>query len=150
MSIKERLQEDWKQALKDKEKPKANTISMARAAILLVEKTDGTIVDDTKAIEILAREVKMRNESIVEFEKGHREDLVSSTKAEIEILMNYLPQQFSEEEIICIINDAVKETGANSIKEMGKVMAAISPKIKGRADGKLVSEKVKNFLSNNK
>lgn len=150
MSIKERLQEDWKQALKNKEKSKANTISMARAAILLVEKTNGTIVDDTKAIEILAKEVKMRNESIVEFEKGHREDLVSSTKAEIEILMDYLPQQLSEEEIISIINDAVKETGANSIKEMGKVMATISPKIKGRADGKLVSEKVKNFLSNNK
>lgn len=148
MSIKERLQEDWKQALKSKDKLKANTISMAKAAILLVEKSGGTIVDDTKAIEILAKEVKMRNESIVEFEKGHREDLVSNAKAEIEILMNYLPQQLSEEEISSIINDAVKETGANSIKEMGKVMAAIAPKIKGKADGKLVSEKVKNFLSN--
>lgn len=148
MSIKERLQEDWKQALKSKDKLKADTIAMTKAAILLVEKSNGIKVDDGKVIEILAREVKQRKESIAEFKKGNRQDLVDKTQAEVDIIMNYLPQQLSQEEIENIIRDAVLDIGASSIKDMGKVMSAISTKVKGRADGKLVSEKVKSYLSN--
>ena len=83
MSLKERLQEDWKQALKAKEKLRADTISMAKAAVLHVEKTDGTKLDEEQIIEILAREVKMRREAIIEFEKGNRQDLVDKSKDEI-------------------------------------------------------------------
>lgn len=147
MALKERLQEDWKQALKSKDKLKADTISMAKAAILLVEKTDGSKLEDDAIIDVLAKEVKMRREAVLEFEKGNRQDLVDKTNAEIEILLEYLPQQLNEEEIEEIVRMAVNETGSNSIKDMGKVMAAVTPRTKGRADGKLVSTIVKQFLS---
>lgn len=147
MSLKERLQDDWKQALKSKEKLKADTISMAKAAILQVEKNDGSKLDDEQIIDVLAKEVKMRREALLEFEKGKRQDLVDKTSSEIEILLEYLPQQLTEEEIAEIVRMAVNETGSNSIKDMGKVMAAVNPKVKGRADGKLVSTIVKQFLS---
>ncbi|MGL4847711.1 MAG: GatB/YqeY domain-containing protein [Clostridium sp.] len=146
--IKIRLQDDWKNALKAKEKFKANVLSTAKAAILLVEKTDGTVVDDAKAIEILAREVKQRRESVLEFEKGNRQDLVDSTNEEIKILLNYLPQQLSETEILQIVKDSADEAGANCIKDMGKLMALVRPKTLGKADGKLVSQIVKDYLSN--
>ena len=147
-SIKERLQEDWKNAVKAKDKFKSNVISTAKSAILLVEKTDGIQVEDAQAIEILAKEVKQRREAMLEFEKGNRQDLVEQNKAEIEILLKYLPQQLSEDEIKQIITESATEVGANSIKDMGKVMAIVRPKIVGKADGKLVSALVKEYLTN--
>lgn len=147
-TIKERLQEDWKAALKAKDKFKTNVISTARSAILLVEKTDGIQVEDAQAIEILAKEVKQRKEAMLEFEKGNRQDLVDQNKSEIEILLNYLPQQLGEEEIRKIVEDSAIEAGASSIKDMGKVMAVVRPKTLGRADGKLVSQIVKEYLTN--
>ncbi|OPJ63853.1 GatB/YqeY domain-containing protein [Clostridium oryzae] len=149
MPIKERLQEDWKQALKAKDKFKADTISMAKAAVLLVEKSgkgDGQVTDED-IIEILAREVKQRRESIVEFEKGKRQDLVDKAKAEIEILLDYLPQQLSEEEISKIVHSKADEIGANNIKDMGKLMSAVMPELKGKADGKLVNKIVRELLN---
>lgn len=148
MPIKERLQEDWKQALKARDKFKVETISTAKAAILLEEKRVGdTSVDDDAIIEILAREVKQRREAIVEFEKGNRQDLVDKCKAEIEILLSYLPQQLSEEEIYEIVRVAAVEVGANSMKDMGRLMSAVIDRTKGRADGKVVSTIVKEHLS---
>lgn len=147
MALKERLQEDWKQALKAKEKFKANTISTAKAAILLVEKTDGRKLDDEEIIEVLAKEVKQRREAILEFKKGNRQDLVEESEEEIKILLSYLPQQLTEDEVVEIVRQAIEESGAISIKDMGKVMAVIVPKTKGRADGKLVSEIVKKSLN---
>ncbi|MBU5591026.1 GatB/YqeY domain-containing protein [Clostridium sp. MSJ-4] len=149
MPIKETLQEDWKQALKAKEKLKAETISMARSAILLVEKTDGVKLEDEQVIEILAKEIKQRKEAMLEFEKGNRQDLVDKAKAEIQILLGYLPQQLSEEEIFLLVKEAASEVGANSIKDMGKIMAQLKPRVVGRADGKLVSSIVKDYLNNN-
>ena len=92
-SIKERLQEDWKNAVKAKDKFRSNVISTAKSAILLVEKTNNIKVEDAQAIEILSKEVKQRREAMIEFEKGNRQDLVDENKAEIEILLEYLPQQ---------------------------------------------------------
>src|SRR3712207_3254448 len=123
MALKERLQEDWKQALKARDKFKANTISMAKASVLLVEKTEGRKIDDEDVIEVLAKEVKQRRESLVEFKKGNRQDLIEQTQSEIEILLDYLPQQLTEEEITEFVIQAIKEVGTNSIKDMGKVMA---------------------------
>ena len=148
MPIKERLQEDWKQAMKSKDKFRSSTISLAKSAILLVEKTDGIKLEDEQVIEILAKEVKQRNEAILEFQKGNREDLVESAKAEIEILKEYLPQQLSEEEIKEIVINVADNLGASSMKDMGKVMAEVRPKVVGRADGRLVSSIVKNYLNN--
>jgi uncharacterized protein YqeY len=147
MSLKERLQEDWKQALKAKDKFRADTISMAKAAVLQVEKTDGVKLDDEQIIEVLAREVKQRREAILEFEKGNRQDLVDKNNAEIEILFEYLPQQLTEEEILVMIQEAAVEVGANSIKDMGRVMQVLAPRITGRADGKLVSQMVREHLN---
>lgn len=147
MSIKDRLQEDWKVALKARDRFRANTLSTAKAAILQVEKTDGVKLDDEQVIEVLSREVKQRREAVIEFEKGNRQDLVDSTNAEIEIILNYLPQQLTQEEILQIVQDAVVSVGANSIKDMGRVMSVVLPKTKGRADGKLVSQIVKENLN---
>lgn len=147
MSLKEQLQEDWKTALKGGDRFKANVISMAKAAILQAEKVDGSKLDDEAIIAIISREVKQRREAILEFEKGNRQDLVDQNNKEIEILLQYLPVQLTSQEVAEIIKNAVKETGAASPKEMGKVMSAIMPKVKGRADGKLVSDLVKQILS---
>ncbi|QCX32409.1 GatB/YqeY domain-containing protein [Caloramator sp. E03] len=146
MSLKDKLQEDWKAALKNKDSFRANVISMARAAVLQAEKVDGSKLDDEGVIAVLSKEVKQRRDSILEFEKGNRQDLVEQAKKEIEILLEYLPQQLSKEELTEIVKSAVNEVNATSIKEMGKVMAAIMPKVKGRADGKLVNEIVKQIL----
>ncbi|KPU44118.1 yqey-like protein [Oxobacter pfennigii] len=146
MSLKERLQQDWKLAMKEKDSFKSGVISMARAAILQSEKTDGKVLDDDQVIAVLSKEVKQRREAISEFEKGNRPDLVDQANKEIDILLEYLPQQLTEQEIQDIVRAAVIEVGANSIKEMGKVMAVVQPKVKGRADGKIVSQMVKEQL----
>jgi uncharacterized protein len=148
MSLKETLQEDWKQAMKARNKSRAETLNMAKAAVLFAEKNSGSELDDEQIIEILAREVKQRREAIVEFEKGNRQDLVDKTSDEIEILLGYLPQQLSESEIFDIVRVSANEVGANSIKDMGKLMAAVIARTKGRADGKLVSKIVKEHLNN--
>jgi len=148
MPIKKQLQEDWKQALKAKEKLKASTISMARSSILLVEKTDGIELEDKQVIEILAKEIKQRKEAMFEFEKGKRQDLVDEAKAEIEILLSYLPQQLSDEEVFSLVKEAASKVEANSMKDMGKLMAELRPKVVGRADAKYVSSVVKEYLNN--
>lgn len=146
-TIKERLQEDWKEALKSKDKFRVNVLSSSKSAILLVEKTDGVTLEDDKVIEILAKEVKQRKEAMFEFEKGNRQDLVVQNKSEIEILLGYLPQQLSEEEILQIVKETATEVGADNIKDMGKLMSAVRPKVVGKADGKLDSQIVKEYLN---
>ena len=146
-SIKETLQDDWKNAIKQRDKFKASVISMAKAAILMVEKSGVAEVDDNKVIEILAKEVKQRRDSLIEFENGNRQDLVDQTKVEIEILLQYLPQQLTEEEIRKIVMESAEKLGTSSIKDMGKLMADVRPKVNGRADGKVVSQIVKEYLN---
>ncbi len=146
-SIKETLQDDWKNALKSRDRFKANVISMAKSAILLLEKSGATDIDDNKIIEVLAKEIKQRRDSLVEFEKGNRQDLVEQTKAEIEILLHYLPQQLTEEEIRKIVIESAEKLGASSMKDMGKLMADVRPLTSGKADGKLVSQIVKEYLN---
>lgn len=147
MSLKETLQEDWKQALKAGDKFKAATITLAKAAVLQLEKTDGNKADDEQVTEVLSKEIKMRREAVIEFEKGNRQDLVEKANKEIEIFLSYLPQQLSEKEILEYIREAAIEVGANSIKDMGKMMANLTAKTKGRADGKAVSNLVKQYLN---
>lgn len=146
-SIRETLQSDWKDALKQKDKFKANVISTVKASILLVEKSGAVELDDDKVIEIISKEVKQRRDSIAEFEKGNRQDLVDQTKAEIEIILQYLPQQLTEEEIRRIVMESAEKLSASSMKDMGKLMGAIKPQVQGRADGKLVSQIVKEYLN---
>lgn len=148
MSLKEKIQEDWKTAMKSRDRFKASTINMAKSAILFVEKNEIRTLEDEDIYAIISKEIKKRNESLEDFRKGNRQDLVDETLREIEILSEYLPEQLTEEGISKIVSAAVKETGALSMKDMGKVMKFVSPKIKGRADGKLVSTIVRQHLIN--
>ena len=147
MTIKEVIQADWKDALRSKDKQKASVLSMAKSAILYAEKEAQSSLTEERIIEILAREVKMRRDAVAEFEKGQRADLVEQSNFEIETLLSYLPKQLKEDEIIELVENTAKEIGANNMKDMGKLMAALKPLITGKADGKLVSTLVKNYLT---
>ena len=146
MSLKERLLEDLKIAMRDKDVIRKNTVQMARAAVLQVEKDNRVTLDDDGILDILAKEVKKRRDSMPEFEKSGRQDLIDSLKTEIEVLLQYLPQQLTEEELEPIVRQAVEEIGAASVKDMGKVMQAVMPKVKGRADGKMINRIAKRIL----
>lgn len=146
MSLKERLLEDMKNAMKQKEVLKKNSIQMVRAAVLQVEKDNKVTLDDDGVIEVIAKEVKKRKESIPDFEKGGRQEIVDNLKIEVEILQEYLPEALSEEEVELIVKKAIDDTGVDSMKDMGKVMQVVLPQVRGRADGKLVSQIVKKLL----
>lgn len=149
MSLKEQLTEDMKTAMKAKEegKQRLSVIRMVRSALRQVEIDGKKELDDNGVIDIISKEVKMRKDSIEEFKKGDREDLVAQVEAEIVVLMSYLPVQLSEDEVRSLVKEAVTTSGASSQKEMGKVMVLLMPKVKGRADGKLVNTIVREMLN---
>jgi len=146
MSLKERLLEDMKLAMKEKDAVRKNAIQMARSAILQAEKDNIITLDDDGIIEVIAKEVKKRRDALPEYEKSGRQELIDNLKTEIEVLMQYLPQQLTEEELEAIVRDTIQETGASSARDIGKVMQAVMPKVKGRADGKAVNQIVKRIL----
>ena len=149
MSLKERLTEDMKQAMREREagKFRLSVIRMVLASIKNVEINERRELSQEDLLAIMSKEVKMRRDSLEEFKKADREDLAAQAQAEIDILVAYMPAQLSESEIREIVKAAVETTGASSAKDMGKVMAAIMPKTKGRADGKVVNQIVREFLS---
>lgn len=146
MSLKERLLEDMKIAMRDKDTVKKNAVQMVRAAVLQVEKDNKVSLDDDGVLEIIAKEVKKRRDSLSEFEKSGRQDLIDTIKSEIDILLQYLPKQLTEEELEVIVRQAVKDTGASSSRDLGKIMQAVMPQVKGRADGKMINEIAKRIL----
>lgn len=149
MLLKERLAEDMKQAMKDKEagKLRLSVIRMVRASIKNIEIDRKVELDESGVLDVLAKEVKMRRDSLEEFQKANRADLVENLEREIEVLMAYLPKQLTEAEVRALVVEAVAVTGAAGPKDMGKVMAALMPKVKGCADGKLVNSLVKEQLN---
>ena len=146
MSLKEQLLEDLKIAMREKDVIRKNTVQMARAAVLQVEKDNRVTLDDDGILDIISKEVKKRRDSMPEFEKSGRQDLIDSLKTEIEVLLQYLPQQLTEEELEPIVRQVIEEIGAASVKDMGKVMQAVMPKVKGRADGKMINQIAKRIL----
>ena len=144
--LKETLLEDLKSAMKEKDAVTKNTIQMARAAILQVEKDKQITLEDSDILTILAKEVKKRKDSLVDYEKGGREDLVEQIKKEIQVLEKYLPKPLSREELEKEIKQIVQEQNATSMKDMGKVMKVAKEKIGTRADGKEINEIVKSLL----
>lgn len=146
MSLKDRLLEDMKMAMKDKDSIKKNTVQMVRSAVLQVEKDNKVTLDDDGIIEVIAKEAKKRRDSLPDFERSGREDLVDALKAEINVLLEYLPQQLTEEELEIIVKNAIADTGATSARDIGKIMQAVMPQVKGRADGKLINQIVKKLL----
>ena len=147
MSLKDKLMDDLKSAMKDKDTVRKNAVQMVRASVLQVEKDNKLTLDDEGVIEVVAKEVKKRKDVLPEYEKSGRQDLIDELTREIEVLMVYLPQQMSEEEIETLVIDAIAQTEAKSMKDIGKVMAVIMPKTKGKADGKVINNFVKKHLS---
>ena len=147
MSLKDKLMDDLKSAMKDKDTIRKNAVQMVRASVLQVEKDNKITLDDDGVVEVVAKEVKKRKDVLPEYEKSGRQDLIDELNREIEVLMAYLPQQMSEEEIEALVIDAIAQVEAKSMKDIGKVMAVIMPKTKGRADGKVINQFVRKHLS---
>ncbi len=147
MSLKEKLMLDLKDAMKEKDTIRKNTVQMVRSAILQFEKDNLCELDEEGVLDVIARELKKRRDVLPEYEKSGRDDLIKGISREIEILLTYLPKQLTKEELEVIVSDAVAEVGATSMKDMGKIMAAVMPKVKGRADGKMINAIVKEKLS---
>ena len=144
--LKEKLLEDLKNSMKEKNVLRKNVIQMVRAAILQVEKDKNITVSDEQIIQIMAKEVKTRKDSLEDYQNGGRQDLVDQTKQEIQIIEEYLPKQLSKEELKAKVQEVIQETGATSMKDMGKVMKAAKEKIGAASDGKSINEVVKELL----
>ncbi len=147
MSLLERLNDDMKQAMRNKEKDKLTVIRMIKASIQNEAIKLGAELTEEQELTILSREVKQRKDSLHEFEKAGREDLVEKVRTELQFVELYMPKQLTEEEVSNIVLETIAETGANSKADMGKVMAAIMPKVKGKADGAIVNKLVQQHLS---
>ena len=147
MTLKERLASDFKDALKNKDEIRKNTISLARAAVKQYEVDKREELDDQGVTEILTKQVKMRKDALEDFEKAGRTDLLESYKKEIEVLSEYLPEQLAPEEIRKIVEETAADLGITEGKQnMGKMMGSVMPKVKGVADGKDVRKVIEEFL----
>ncbi len=146
-TLKNELLEDMKVAMKQKDKDRLSVIRMARASIKNIEIDKRKDLTDEEVIEVLVKELKQRRDAIPEYEKAGREDIVQKLKEEIEILTKYLPRQLTREELEVLVDEVLTQVGASTMKDIGKVMTGLMPKIKGRADGKLVNELVRARLN---
>lgn len=146
MTLKDKLAEDLKFSMKSKDTIRKNTVQSIRAAVLQVEKDNKVTLDDDGVIEVIAKELKKRKDVLPDYEKSGRDDLIGDLKKEIEVLVGYLPSQLTKEELDEIVKKSIETVGATSIKDMGKIMADVLPKVKGRADGKMVNEIVRTYL----
>ena len=146
MSLKQKLQEDLKSSMKNKDAIKKSVITLIRSSIKQYEVDNRVELKDDEIVDLIAKQLKQTRDSREEFAKAGRDDLVSKAEAEIEVLKEYLPQQLSEEELNEIVISTISEVGATSMTDMKKIMTSIMPKVKGRADGKLINELVKKNL----
>jgi uncharacterized protein YqeY len=146
MSLKDRILQDVKDAMRAKDKPRLATLRLITAAIKQIEVDKRIELDDEQLLSVLDKMCKQRRESITQFEKAGRDDLIAQEVSELDIIQTYLPEQLSDTEIAELIDAAMTATGASSIKDMGKVMGQLKPKLQGRADMGAVSAMIKNKL----
>ncbi len=146
--MKNRIIEDIKLAMKAQDKVKLPVVRMLKADVQMAELNKKADLTDDEIISIVSKQIKMRKDSIKEFEKGNRNDLIEAAKAEIKILEEYLPEQLSEQEVTNIINDVFSKVNPSSQSDMGKIMGLLNPLVKGKTDMGLVSKIVKEKLSN--
>ena len=144
--LKEKLMEDLKNAMKNKDEIRKNTVQMVRAGILQIEKDKGIQVEDDKILEIIAKEVKTKKDALKDFEKAERSDLIEQTNKEIEVLQEYLPKQLTREEIKIELEKIIKQLGASTAKDMGGIMKEAKTKFGASADGKTINEVAKEIL----
>ncbi|MEI9476382.1 MAG: GatB/YqeY domain-containing protein [Deltaproteobacteria bacterium] len=147
MSLEERLVDEMKQAMKSNDKVRLSTIRMIRSAVKYKEIDLRKKLDDDEILRVMQGMVRKSEESIEQFKAGGRMDLVEKETKEIEILKSYLPQALSNEDVVRIIDESIQETQASSLKDLGKVMKSVMPKLTGKADGKLINQLVKERLS---
>ena len=147
MNLVQELDKEIIEAMKAKDSVRLATLRGVKGAIKLQSIDHKKEINDDLLIDVVSKEIKTRNESIKEFEKGNRQDLIDKTKEEIDILSKYLPEQLSEDEIITIINQVFEEVKPSGIKDMGKVMGKVTPLVKGKADMGLVSSLIKEKLN---
>lgn len=145
--LKEKLLEDLKESMKEKNVTRKNVVQMVRAAVLQVEKDKQIEVTDEQIVEIIAKEAKKRKDSIADYEKSGRQDLLDQINEEISILEEYLPEQLSVEEIEVKVKEIIQEIGASSIKDMGMVMKTAKEKLGASTNGKTINEVAKKLLS---
>ena len=148
MSLVEQINEDVKTAMKNQDKEKLNVIRMVKSALQMAKINLKHDLSDEEAIDVIEKQIKMRNDSIEEFSRAGREDLVAQYTSEIDILKTYMPEQLSKEDVERIINDAFNEVKPTSQKQMGLIMKTVTPKVKGRYDMKEISNIIKEKLSN--
>lgn len=146
MSLKERITEDMKTAMRAKDSARLGTIRLIQAAIKQREVDERITLDDNQVLAAIEKMIKMRKESIVQFQSGNRPDLVEKEQSEIDLLQTYMPAQLSDSEVDALVADAIAQAGATSIKEMGKAMAILKQTAQGRVDMALVSSKLKAKL----
>lgn len=146
MSLKETLLQDMKQAMKEKDTIRKNTVQLIRSGVLQIEKDKQIELDDDGVLDVIIKEVKKRHDSLPDFEKSGRIDLIENLNKEIAILMTYLPEQLSDEDVEKIVKETIQEIGAVTMKDMSKVMSAITVKTKGRANTGKISKLVKENL----
>ena len=146
MALKDRLTEDMKTAMRAADKERLATVRLALAAIKQREVDERISLDDAQVLAVLEKMIKQRREAIAQFRTGGRQDLVDKETAEIAVLQQYLPTQMSESEVDALIQEAISATGATSVKDMGKVMAAVKPKAQGRTDMGALSARIKQKL----
>ncbi len=145
-SLKEKIDQDAKEALKRKDSVSLNALRMLRSEIRYKEIEKGSELSKDELLGVLSSSIKRRKDSIQQFEKGGRDDLVSLEKAELDVILRYMPRQLTEEELTQIINQAIEETQAEGPSDLGKVMKQVMPKVRGRADGKKVNQMVSACL----
>lgn len=148
MEMTQRVAEDLKQAMKDRDKLRLNVLRMVKAAVKNQEIDRGAALSDEDVLSVFQKELKQRKDSLASFEQAGRTDLVDEVKAEIAVLMSYLPQPLTEAELTELAAASIAATGATSKADMGKVMSDLMPKIRGRADGKAAQQVVTQLLSN--
>ena len=147
MSLLEQLSSDLKTAMKAKDKLRLTVIRSLKTALTNAKISAGQDLSSDEELSVLSSQVKQRKDSLAEFEKGDHADLAEQTKAEIEIVQAYLPEQLDEAAVILIVDEAMQATGATGKADFGKVMQYVMPKVKGRADGAMVNQVVKSKLS---
>ena len=144
--LKEKLMEDLKESMKNKDVIRKNTIQMVRASILQIEKDKGIEVEDDKILEIISKEVKSKKDVLKDFEKAERQDLIDQTNQEISVLQEYLPKQLSREEVKSELEKIIAEIGATSMKDMGAIMKEAKAKMGASAEGKIINEVAKEIM----
>ena len=146
MTMRDKLEDDIRQSMRDRNQARLDALRFLKSAVQAAEKTGGESLDDARMVDVVAKQVNDRRESIRMFQEGNRTDLVAKESAELQVLEEYLPPQMTREELESLIQELVSQVGATSIRDKGKLMGRLMPQVKGKADGAIVNELATQIL----